>query len=624
MPCLTRDKLSAAEIIAFDDIQLDEYLVEQGRNVDVKDPNNLTEAFIQRLRDRIPNPKSQPVDLQQLMARLREATAFEQRSVRSFSEETEIYTGETYEEKKQYQIEAYQKLVESGGRPTHPVERMEEIVKDPGELREILSFFQHSDDDWEVYARQCGQWLNFQKIQRYIRQGSFDNESDLRIAVQHDTLEAFINIYPDTVNGRFGFTEYAQLAKERLIRNGITHVFDLDQDPTKQDKLTIWLEYMNWEYIYYEDYAHAIKVGRKIHNKAWRKLVDSGELREGETEEIILTLEHGLQRSAEKHGARAALKAAQHELAQAENSLAFSHVPTDYLLRRQHVDAARTRVHGAEKAAAKVCRRNNCIGDFLHTTRAYRVNTDSAERHRKLVFWMVQQIPLIEQEEEATFTDSGSYAKWPSGEAATGYTGGGNHETTQTGQARFDYTTTSGKKRRRNQSDDDPYLAKRVNRGNDTGRLPIQHVAASTTNGEQDLAPAKLSSSPALSVQQYARSANLRAQRARPDLPSDPAAAAASAGPRRSARILARMQRDNEMIATPAQPRLQVGRSAQVRLPSPPSSEDSPSKGGANGTTDTGVPGVNTRKTKRYVDRRREVVYTNEVQGHAWRTRRAG
>jgi hypothetical protein len=43
----------------------------------------------------------------------------------------------------------------------------------------------------------------------------------------------------------------------------------------KQDKLTTWLEYVSWEYLYYERYTHPVKAGLKDHDEAWQKLVDA-------------------------------------------------------------------------------------------------------------------------------------------------------------------------------------------------------------------------------------------------------------------------------------------------------------------------------------------------------------
>jgi hypothetical protein len=167
---------------------------------------------------------------------------------------------EQYEYSKQHQTEAYHKLVDTRGRPSHPLERMVDIVDDPGELREILSFWQEREGDWEVYGTQFGQWKEFQRVQRHAREGRFRNESSLFLAVQYDTWDKFASEFPKNIDGARGFPEYIQSAKERLVRNGFTRPFKFDQDLAKQDKLTTWIEFLNWEYMRYEDYAYEAKI----------------------------------------------------------------------------------------------------------------------------------------------------------------------------------------------------------------------------------------------------------------------------------------------------------------------------------------------------------------------------
>ncbi|TID23816.1 Cytochrome P450 [Venturia nashicola] len=229
---LTDTRLSAKEIISFDDEQLDQYLKANHRLVDVKDPENLNEKFIQRLR--------------QLEARLLVAPTYtEWPCTRSTSLASTVFITEEEESEyaKQLQIEEYHNLVDSVGRPTHPLECMEDIVKDPGELRKILSFWRELEAglgrDWE----------------RHARDGRLVAESDLVLAMHYETWDKFAKRYPETVDWPLCFPKYAQSAKKRLARNGFTRPFELDPVLIKQDKLTTWIEFLNWEYMYYEDFC---------------------------------------------------------------------------------------------------------------------------------------------------------------------------------------------------------------------------------------------------------------------------------------------------------------------------------------------------------------------------------
>ena len=118
-------------------------------------------------------------------------------------------------------------------------------------------------------------WHEVQTIQRHVRKGHFRHETDLFWAGLNETWEKFAQEFPEVANGALGFPEYAQSAKERLARNGFTRSFGLDLDLTKQDKLTTWVEYLNWEYMRYEDYMYNAKQDQRLHDKAWKKLVNS-------------------------------------------------------------------------------------------------------------------------------------------------------------------------------------------------------------------------------------------------------------------------------------------------------------------------------------------------------------
>ena len=106
------------------------------------------------------------------MARLLEAPTYEVRpaarssSPASLASTMTVTEEEEYENAKLYKREAYQELIDSGGRPTHPIEQMEEIVKDPGELHEILTFWQTLGGgpisyNWAVFSRQRARWIEF-------------------------------------------------------------------------------------------------------------------------------------------------------------------------------------------------------------------------------------------------------------------------------------------------------------------------------------------------------------------------------------------------------------------------------------------------------------------------------
>jgi hypothetical protein len=68
--------------------------------------------------------------------------------------------------------------------------------------------------------------------------------------------------------------------KKRLTNHGFTQIFHLDQDLMWQDKLTTWIEYLNYEYRWHNEFIYLIERGQKRYDSAWKQLVDSKVLRQ--------------------------------------------------------------------------------------------------------------------------------------------------------------------------------------------------------------------------------------------------------------------------------------------------------------------------------------------------------
>jgi hypothetical protein len=80
---------------------------------------------------------------------------------------------------------------------------------------------------------------------------------------------------------------YIDSLKKRLTKHGFTQNFHLDQDLMRQDKLTTWIEYLNYEYRWHDEFIYLIERGQKRYDSAWKQLVDSKVLRPRETEQFI-------------------------------------------------------------------------------------------------------------------------------------------------------------------------------------------------------------------------------------------------------------------------------------------------------------------------------------------------
>ncbi len=216
------------------------------RCVRVEDPENLSQDFIERLRHRLRSfvfsssshvsgraragpaepAHSHPIDLNYISARLEDISAGRQASPRPSSctstepcDEEECHRRELDEE-----AEYYNTLIKEGGRPSHPISAGPGVAQDPGEYREILSVWQHQSGTcgtWRVFEAQMHEWRAFRVYQRHHREG-----------------------------GRY--PKYVELVKRSLAKHGFTRPFEPSEDLEHQDKLTSWIEFLDYEYWLYD------------------------------------------------------------------------------------------------------------------------------------------------------------------------------------------------------------------------------------------------------------------------------------------------------------------------------------------------------------------------------------
>ncbi|KAK2791411.1 hypothetical protein FQN52_004845 [Onygenales sp. PD_12] len=190
----------------------------------------------------------------------------------------------------------------AGGRASHPLSLLEDIVENPGDYRDILSFWQALEssgpDNFRVFSPQFYRWKDFQRLQEFAKGGTlYDNwrgnweegrnrpnfadyprnptppdvheknwepwfgrlkewykgNEVIMVAEYHLRWDKFVGQGIPGTGGRFVL--YARAVKERLTKHGFTQTFQLDEDPTRQDKLTTWIEYLSFEYDFYAMFA---------------------------------------------------------------------------------------------------------------------------------------------------------------------------------------------------------------------------------------------------------------------------------------------------------------------------------------------------------------------------------
>lgn len=202
-------------------------------------------------------------------------------------------------------------------------------------------------------------------------------------------------------HGSDEFPEYLDEVRRRLMKHDFTRAFQLDEDPKRQDKLKTWIEYLGYEYAWYDRYTRLFTRLEPKYDDAWRTLENSGVLRTDETDESISTTASALRRQSEEDQARAAVKAAEAAVfaALGETQKAKqgrSGLPKKERIRR--LTAAHSKLISAQRALKAIKTRNNLITEFVRKTLSYYAKKRDVYRHSLLLPWILAQVPVIEAE----------------------------------------------------------------------------------------------------------------------------------------------------------------------------------------------------------------------------------
>ncbi|PHH88433.1 hypothetical protein CDD83_7532 [Cordyceps sp. RAO-2017] len=155
----------AREIEAYTDEELDRYLVATKRFVSVQDPENLSEQFIHRLRDRsgpLETAPSRPVDLDQVSARLlqisnRPPPPRGDRYMSNSESVTPPSAEEQYATDLRLEREFHDEFVADGGRPWYPIHLLDDVSKNPRKYHELLRYWQGDfPDENQDFWDECG------------------------------------------------------------------------------------------------------------------------------------------------------------------------------------------------------------------------------------------------------------------------------------------------------------------------------------------------------------------------------------------------------------------------------------------------------------------------------------
>lgn len=330
--------------------------------------------------------QSRPIDLNYLSARLEDISAGRQASPQPSScATTELWDEEECHRKElEKEVECYSTLIKEGGRPSHPINLGPGVAQDPGEYREILSVWQYrsgTHGTWMVFEAQMYEWRAFRQYQRHHREG-------------------------------VRFPKYVELVKRSLAKHGFTRPFEPIEDLEHQDKLTTWIEFLDYEYWLYDKDMKFVKRRQPQYDEAWKELLDSHVLRHFENEAFICSIDSAFYHQAERQQAENVVESARSKVTWAQKPITdlkpSSHLEKKQQQHQQQVREAQSKLDAAVESLALIERRSSLILQFMNklrritlsggAERSYLIVKDDAENRSLLCKWILQQIPLIELE----------------------------------------------------------------------------------------------------------------------------------------------------------------------------------------------------------------------------------
>ena len=401
-----------------------------------------------------PTAHSRPLDLAQLEQRLRQVSADDSNAParsrprtidRSRSPTPFIDQDACLRER---ETDAYNALIKDGGRPLYPICLLDEMLRHPENHEQLLRPWQDNFGDtnkyWsdkhsttsptDIFQRQLSRWCDFRDWQRdnrwledddggypayveswkqhvarhFTRRGAIQELAE--IEADPSSLKDVWNMrqrdrqlqrnYCKEFHGGDKFADYVDAVNRRLAQHDFTYPFQLKEDPGQQDKLATWIEYLNFEYWWLDQYTDTIERLKPHADKAWQKLVDSKVLRPGETRESVRSSSSLNRQQNEQDRAFKAVQRAAAQGRQVYTSTQIDpsrvNIPQEERIRR--INEALREYIRAQDRLDSIKRRNDCIGEFVGDTVHLKLAKRDAARHRTLIPWILEQVPLVEAE----------------------------------------------------------------------------------------------------------------------------------------------------------------------------------------------------------------------------------
>lgn len=350
---------------------------------------------------------------------------------------TEVASPPSLDSLRYLQRQYHDVLVSDGGRPCYPIALLDDFSENPTTYPTLAHPWAF-ENEWEVFHQQVRHWHDFLRWQLHWR-GLYDFNTEYvryvntfkirwsgykrdRDAAKFEADPLYLMPYwkswqeqykvdwkyispvsniPPRLSGQTTFNRYFEGVKLRLAQHGLTRTFQLHEDVQQQDKLTTWIEYLAFEYAWCDRYTRLAKRRQPEYDAAWKKLVDSGALRDGETMDYLYSDEGTFSATEETtqlfltfQSAEAAVDAALAETEKLEDgndSLAAQEC-------RRRLAEARCRFTAASEAYEAIVERDGHISRFMGEIGPYLETEREVTKHEERAQWILDQLPLVEAE----------------------------------------------------------------------------------------------------------------------------------------------------------------------------------------------------------------------------------
>lgn len=250
-------------------------------------------------------------------------------------------------------------LVQDGGRAPFPVSEIMQVMEDPGQYADILSYWDSDGLHWKAQGHHLVDWIQFREAQRQGRkQGAFS---------RHDSQVRAI-----------------------LSRHNFDKQIQLTEDPSQQDPLSTWAEYLALKYRAYDRHQRAYQRKQQHFDREWKKLQGAGIVPASDTPDDFNGKRIAAAQEQKVRKARTALQSAEAKLQSAK----AAHDSEERILELQ------ARIVQLQQTLDAAKKGSSMMTAFLDATSGYWGLQKESQRQEKFLKWMLQQVPIIEQEME--------------------------------------------------------------------------------------------------------------------------------------------------------------------------------------------------------------------------------